>query len=119
MKPAIKTDPAPLRIDEFDVIRVGDSQVVLDVVIQHFNSGATPEAIARGFPTVHLADVYGAIAYYLRHREEVDDYLQARRQDAESLRRQIEATQPNRADLRAKLLAQKAQWELANASPDK
>ena len=81
--------------------------------------GAEPEAIAHGYPTLNLADVYGVIAYYLRHRMEVDDYVQARRQEAEKLRREIEAEQPNRVELREKLLARKAQMELAHASPRK
>lgn len=113
----IETDSAALRVDELGVVRVGESQVLLDVVIEHFNNGAEPEAIAQGFPTLNLADVYGAIAYYLRHRRDVDDYLHARRQKAEELRQEIEATQPSRVELRAKLLARKAQMELADASP--
>jgi uncharacterized protein (DUF433 family) len=115
----IQTDPIPLRVDEHGVIRVGDSQVVLDVVIREFNNGAEPEAIAHGYPTLHLADVYGAIAYYLRHRKDLDDYLHSRRQEAGKLRQEIEATQPNRAQLQAKLLARKAQMELTHASPGK
>ena len=115
----IETDHIPLRVDELGVIRVGDSQVLLDVVIQHFNNGAEAETIAQGFPTLKLADVYGVIAYYLRHRHDVDAYLHMRREEAEKLRREIEATQPSRVELRAKLLARKAQMELADASPDK
>jgi uncharacterized protein (DUF433 family) len=116
---AIETDPVPLRLDELGVVRVGDSQVLLDVVIHHFNNGAEAESIAQGFPTLNLADVYAVIAYYLRHRKDVDDYLNVRRQEAERLRQEIEATQPSRAELRAKLLARKAQLELADASPGK
>jgi len=115
----IHTDPTPLRVDEHGVIRVGGSQVLLDIVIREFNNGAEPEAIAHGFPTLDLADVYCVIAYYLRHRKDVDDYLHARRQEAEKLREEIEAQQTNRAELRAKLLARKAQMELADASPGK
>jgi uncharacterized protein (DUF433 family) len=105
----LHTDPIPLRVDEHGVIRVGDSQVLLDIVIREFNNGAEPEAIAHGFPTLNLADVYGAIAYYLRHRTEVDNYLDTRRQEAEKLRQEIEARQPSRLELRAKLLAREAQ----------
>jgi hypothetical protein len=42
----IQTDASPLRVDEHGVIRVGDSQVLLDVVIREFNNGAEPHAIA-------------------------------------------------------------------------
>jgi hypothetical protein len=113
----VLTDPSPLRIDEVGVIRVGKSQVLLDIVIREFNNGAEPEAIANGFPTLDLADVYGVIAYYLRHRKDIDEYLRIRRQEAETQRQEIEARQPSRVELRAKLLARKAQMELADASP--
>src|SRR5207302_9976779 len=93
----IRTDSTPLRIDEHGVIRVGDSQVLLDIVIREFNNGAEPEAIAYGYPTLNLADVYAVIAYYLRHRKDIDDYVQTRRQEAEKLREEIEANQPSRA----------------------
>ena len=115
---AIQTDFTPLRVDEHGVVRVGDSQVLLDVVIREFNNGAEPEAIAHGFPTLNLADVYGVIAYYLRHREEVDAYLHTRRHEAETLRQEIEAQQPDRLELRDKLLARKVQRELTHAAPD-
>ncbi len=113
----IQADPPPIRIDEHGVIRVGESRVLLDIVIGEFNNGAEPEAIAHGYPTLDLADVYGVIAYYLRRRMEIDEYLHTRRQEAGKLRQEIEARQPNRADLRAKLLARKAQMDLAHASP--
>jgi uncharacterized protein (DUF433 family) len=114
----VRTDPVPLRTDEHGVIRVGDSQVLLDIVIRAFNNGADPEGIVHGYPTLHLADVYAVIAYYLRHRKEVDEYLHTRREEAERLRQEIEAKQPNRAELRAKLLARKAQMDLEHAPPD-
>lgn len=113
----VRTDPVPLRTDEHGVIRVGDSQVLLDIVIREFNNGADPEGIAHGYPTLELANIYAVIAYYLRHRKEVDEYLQNRREEAERLRKEIEAKQPGRAELRAKLLARKTQKELENASP--
>jgi uncharacterized protein (DUF433 family) len=112
----IQPEPMPLRTDEYGVIRVGDSQVVLDIVIRDFNNGADPEEIVHGYPTLHLADVYAVISYYLRHRKEVDQYLQARRDEAERLRQEIEAKHPDRAALRAKLLARKVQMDLGNAS---
>jgi uncharacterized protein (DUF433 family) len=109
----IQTDPTPLRVDEHGVIRMGGSQVLLDIVIQEFNNGAEPEAIAHGYPTLNLADVYGVIAYYLRHRKDIDDYIHTRTQKAEKLRQEIEVKQTSRVELRGKLLARKAQLELA------
>lgn len=107
MVPTIHSDQSPLRLDEHSVLRVGDSQVLLDVVIGAYNNGAEPEAIARGYPSLQLADVHAAIAYYLRHSDEIDAYLSRRRQEAESLRREIEGKQTDRATLRAKLSARR------------
>jgi uncharacterized protein (DUF433 family) len=114
-----QTVPVPLRTDENGVARVGDSRVVLDVVVREFNNGACPEEIVRGYPTLELADVYAVLAYYLRHRDEVDEYLQARREEADRLRQEIEAARPGRANLREKLLTRKAQMERRHASPSK
>ena len=61
-------------------------------------------------------NVYGVIAYYLRHRQEVDQYLDSRREEAAKLRQEIESNQPSRLELRAKLLARKARMELDHAS---
>jgi uncharacterized protein (DUF433 family) len=113
----IQTDPLPLRTDESGVIRVGKSQVVLDVVIDAFNKGADPASIVQGYSTLELADVHAVIAYYLRHRPEVDEYLHTRQKEAQRLRQEIEAGQPGRSELREKLLARKAQMELQDASP--
>jgi uncharacterized protein (DUF433 family) len=119
----LQAEPLPLRADEQGAVRVGDSRVTLDVVIHEFEGGASPEAIAQAYPTLRLADVYVVIAYYLRHREEVDDYLRARGREADRLRLEIEATQPERAGLRVnaglrvKLLARREQMEQGNALP--
>jgi uncharacterized protein (DUF433 family) len=115
----IHADPTPLRVDEQGVVRVGDSQVLVDVVIREFNNGAEPEAIAQGFPTLKLEDVYGVIAYYLRHTKDVEDYLRTRRDEAQNLRQEIEASQPARAEFRSRLLARKARLEPVDAAPDK
>ncbi|HZU38077.1 MAG TPA: DUF433 domain-containing protein [Gemmataceae bacterium] len=113
----VQPHPVPIRVDEHGVARVGNSQVLLDIVIREFNNGAEPETISHGYPTLELADVYSVIGYYLRHRMDVDQYLLARQQEAEALRREIEAKQPDRAALRAKLLARKAQMELEKRWP--
>src|SRR5437899_12255237 len=93
MELTIPTDSSTSRVDEHGVSRVVDSQVLLDIVIRDFNNGAEPHAIAQGYPTLHLADVYEVIAYYLRHRKDIDDYIQGRREEAEKLRQEIEAKQ--------------------------
>lgn len=64
----------PIR-DEGGALRVGRTQVTLESVLWAHQRGATPEEITDQFPTLELADVYDVVAYYLRHRAEVDQYL--------------------------------------------
>ena len=112
----IRDARAPLRNDEYGVARVGNSQVLLDIVIREYQRGLRPEEIAQAYSTLTTLDVEGVISYYLQHRDEVDRYLAARREQAERQRQEIEAAQPDRADLRAKLLTRKAQMEQSHAS---
>jgi hypothetical protein len=60
--------------------------VTLDTLIAAFKQGATPEEIGLRYDSLDLADIYGALAYYLRHRAEVDEYLAKRRRQAEKIR---------------------------------
>lgn len=66
--------------------RVTGTRVSLDSIVYGFLEGQTAEGIAQSFPVVSLEQVYGAIAYYLAHRAEIDAYLQGRRSDYEALR---------------------------------
>jgi len=112
----LHSDPPPLRIDETGAIRIGESRVTLDVLIADYKKGWSPEEIVRELDTLKLADVYGAIAYYHRHCDEVDIYLRQRRAQADELQRKIEAEQPDRKGLKAKLLARLAQRKGGSAS---
>jgi hypothetical protein len=103
--------PVPLRLDPDGAYRVGDSRVLLDLVIEEFNKGADPEAIVHAYSSLDLADVYLVIGHYLRNKGAVDAYLLAREEKAEKLRQEIESRQPDRRDLRAKLLARRALME--------
>ena len=68
----------------------------------HFNS---PEKIAKEFPTVTLAQVCGAIAYYLENRQLIDDDM------AESQREHEEIPPPSQTnpELYARLEAARRQ----------
>jgi hypothetical protein len=52
--------------------------------------GMKPADIVRGLDALSLADVHGALAYYFRHQDELDEYLHRREAEAEALREQIE-----------------------------
>ena len=67
--------------------------------------GATPETIAQRYPTATLADVYAVVAYYLRHREDIEAYLEEREQRAQEVRQRLESQQGPLSDLRNRILA--------------
>ncbi len=105
----IHADAVPLHTDETGTIRVGQSRVTLDVLLQYRSLGMTPEEIASGLDTLTLADIYGALAYYHRHQAELDEYLRQREAEAEALRQQIESANAGRlASLKARLDAARA-----------
>ena len=103
----IENDPVPLRIDQDGVVRVSDTRVTLDTVIGAFLMGVVPDEIATRYPSVSLADIYAVISYYLRHQMDVDQYLQARAELAEEVRKKIEARWSPEG-VRERLLARRA-----------
>jgi len=80
----------PLQADSDGVVRVAGTRVTLETVITAFSEGATAEEIAQQYPSLNLADIYAVIGYYLRHSEEVTDYLQQRKVQADAARKRNE-----------------------------
>jgi uncharacterized protein (DUF433 family) len=101
----LQAEAPPLRWDASGALRVGRSRVLLELVIRAFQDGATPEAIAQRYPTAAFADVFAVIAYYLRHRADIERYLEERERKAQEVRERIESRQGDLADLRGRLLA--------------
>ena len=95
----------PLREEPHGVFRVGQSRVLLELVIRAFQRGATPEAIVQSYDTLSLPDVYAVVSYYPANPAPFEDYLRERDEAAAETRRQIEAAQPRRENLREVLLA--------------
>lgn len=104
MSLSLEAEPVPLQAGDDGTVRVAGTRVSLDTVAAAFNAGATPEEIAQDYPSLTLGDVYAVVAYYLRHRGDVDTYLRERHEFAEAVRRENQARSPTR-DLRARLMA--------------
>ncbi|RJP34379.1 MAG: DUF433 domain-containing protein [Candidatus Omnitrophota bacterium] len=103
----IQTESPPLRQDESGALRIGDSRVLLELVVRAFVDGATPEAIVQRYPTTSLADIYAVISYYLRHREDIELYLAEREMRADEIRRKIEDGQKNLETIRRRVCTQR------------
>jgi len=73
---AVPLAKAYVHLDESGVLRVGTSRVMLDSIVASFEQGYSAETIQQQYPALSLEEVYGAIAWYLAHADEVSQYLQ-------------------------------------------
>ena len=103
----LKSEKPPLREDETGAIRVGNSRVLLEIVIRAFQNGASPESIVSQYSTLTLSDTYGAIAFYLKNKDEVEEYLDKREELAEPVKQRLKAIQPDLSQIRSRLLSQR------------
>ncbi len=101
-------EPPPLYATEEGVVRIIGTRVSLDTVLGAFLNGSTAEQIAYKYPSLRLVDIYAVITYYLRHREAVESYLAQQRQEAESIRREVEERFPS-SGVRERLLARRVE----------
>lgn len=79
---------------EHGAYRVAGTRISLDSLVYAYLNGQTAEAIAQAFSLLTLEQVYGALAYYLAHRETIDAYLRQGSQDFERLRRAARDADP-------------------------
>jgi uncharacterized protein (DUF433 family) len=90
MSLSIRAELPPLRETEDGVVRIANTRIPLERVIESFWTGLTPEQIVQNFDVLRIEDVYAVINFYLHHRNEVDEYMAAVERDAVSIRDQIE-----------------------------
>lgn len=117
MNMPIQAVAVPLFDDGHGGLRVTGTRVLLERIVHAFEDGATPEGIVQSYDTLELADVYAVLTWYLRHKSDVEAYLGRRKEESEEFRRRIQAQQPDRFGLRARLMARRAQKEAVHAPP--
>ncbi len=101
---AIQPDPIPLVMDGAGRLMVVGTRIPIDTLIAAFKRGESAEAIHESYDTVALADVYAVLAYYLRHRAELEVYMSERERQGAVFQARIESVYPPDG-LRARLLA--------------
>src|SRR4051794_23894818 len=106
MSLTLEAQPLPMQETAEGVVRIGGTRVTLDTVIGAYRRGATAEEIVQAFDTLRLEDVFAVLAYYLRHTQEVEQYLREREAVSEQVRRENERRFPPDG-LRERLLARK------------
>lgn len=108
MMDATITEIIPIYTDKDGRMRVSGTRVLLDLIVDAYRRGETPEHIVQMYTTLTLDQVYLAIGYYLRHREAVDAHIRRMDEEAERLRREWEAEHPpkvTKAEMLARLQA--------------
>ena len=69
--------------------RIGGHRIrVQDVVIWHERMGLSPDEIVSQYPSITLADIYAALAYYHDHLEEIRQQIRAGEDSARELQAQ-------------------------------
>lgn len=86
-----------------EIYRIKGTRVALDSIIYRFQEGRSPEAIQDSFPALSLSQVYAAIAYYLDHQAELDDYLAHNEATEAEFSREIARLFPKGAALKARI----------------
>src|SRR5712691_3090648 len=74
---------------------VAGTRVSLDSIAYAFLEGHTAESIQQSFPLLTLEQVYGAITYYLAHRESMHAYLQEQEAAFEILKETLRRDHPH------------------------
>ena len=69
---------------------------MLDIVTWHEHQGLTPDEIVSHVPSITLAEVHAALAYYFDHIEEI----QAEMRDERALVDEARRNQPSQVDVR-------------------
>jgi uncharacterized protein (DUF433 family) len=77
-----------------NVYRITGTRVSLDSIVYAWWAGQSAETIAQSFPVLTLEQVYGAITFYLAHREEMDRHLEQQRADYEIKRQAARDADP-------------------------
>jgi uncharacterized protein (DUF433 family) len=108
----------PLTELENGVLRVTGTRIPLEQIVEGYKAGQTPQQIVEAFDTLRLADVYTLIGYYLDHTEQVEQYLREQDEQADELRRQIEARQGPNTVTREVLLERKRRTEEAKRNAE-
>lgn len=79
---------------QHDTYRITSTRVSLDSIVYAWQAGQSAETIAQSFQTLTLEQVYGAIAFYLAHREEIDRYLKQQHDDYQVKRQAVRDAAP-------------------------
>jgi len=68
--------------------------ISLDAIAYAFPQGLSPQSIVQYFPLLTLEQLYGAIAFYLGNRAEIDAYLTAEEAAFDAMPQPLQTSDP-------------------------
>ncbi len=98
----------PLVQDTSGALRVGNTRVLLELIVRAFRAGATPEEIVQAYDVLKLRDVYSVLAWCLNNEQVVTEYMRLQEMKAAVQKELLTVLQPNNADLLSSLRARAA-----------
>lgn len=108
----LPTMTIPLKTDEYGAIRVGNTRILLELIIHAYYAGETPEGIVDSYPSLTTADVYAVVGYYLKNRDEIDAYVRQRDERVDQALNDMEANiTPDARAFRTRLRAYRDQQQ--------
>ena len=70
----------PVRHDAAGMLRVGNTRVTLDTIVNAYEAGATVLDICLDYDAVTLSEISAAIDFYLHHKQVLEPYFTSRAQ---------------------------------------
>lgn len=102
------------------VYRVAGTRVSLDSIVYAWRRGTPAEMIQREcFSTLTLAQVFGALAYYLDHQSQVNDYLLKAAEEEKAIAERIRATYPELHEKMDKIIAAAREGKYEDQAPSR
>lgn len=90
-----------IAIDDKGVARIAGHRIrVIDLVLERRANGWGPEELHEQFPSLSLAQIHAAFAYYYDHQAELDATIERQFREVEAMRLAAEET-PFRKRMRA------------------
>lgn len=74
---------------------IAGTRISLDSVVYTFRNGLSPESIVQSFPLLTLEQVYGAIAFYLANRDQIDAYLAVEEEEFDAMAQPLQISDPS------------------------
>lgn len=96
--------PHFLKTDAHGLILLSGHHIGLHDVLHFYREGYSPEMILGEFPTLSLALIHKAIAFYLENQAEAEEYLRREREQVGAQRSQATAG-PRLSELRERMKA--------------